>query len=83
MLLTGPLDDRAISYAKAFMATPKKKHPNDTSNSVENSKFDGSSRASDAGQETDASDESFNESDISGLSDTEDSESQEVHTHIQ
>ena len=25
MLLTGPLDDSAVSYAKAFMATPKKK----------------------------------------------------------
>ena len=48
------------SYAKAFMATPKKKNPKDTScSSVENSDSDGTSSESDAGQEAEASDESF------------------------
>ena len=69
LLPTGPLDDSAISNAKAFMVTPKKKNPKDTSNSVENSEIDGSTSASDAGQETEASDESLNRSeDISELS---------------
>ena len=81
MLSTGPLDDSAISYAKAFMATPKKKNPKDTSSSVENSEIDGSSE-SDAGQETEASDKSFNESDISGSSDTKDSETQESYQDL-
>jgi hypothetical protein len=57
LLPTGPLDDSAISYAKAFMATPKRKNPKDTSSSVENSEIDGSSE-SDAGQEAEASDKS-------------------------
>jgi hypothetical protein len=81
LLPTGPLDDSAISYAKAFMATPKRKNPKDTSSSVENSEIDGSSE-SDAGQEADASDESFSESDISGLSDTKDSETQESYQDL-
>ena len=51
MLPTGPLDDSAVSYAEAFMATPKKKkNPKDTSNSIENSEIDESSSASGAGQ---------------------------------
>ena len=39
MLPTGPLDDSAVSYAKAFMATLKKKNPKDTSDSFENSEI--------------------------------------------
>ena len=63
LLPTGPsLDDSAISNAKAFKVTPKKRNPKDTSNSVDNSKIDGSPSASDAGQETEASDESLNRS---------------------
>ena len=65
------------------MATPKKKNPKDTScSSVENSDSDGSSSESDAGQEAEASDESFSESDISGLSDTKDSETQESYQDL-
>ncbi len=40
------------------------------------------SSESDAGQETEASDESLNESDISGLSDTQDSETQESYQDL-
>jgi hypothetical protein len=76
MLPTGPLDNSAVSYAKAFKATPRKeKISADTSDSFENSEISGSPSASDASQETEASDESLNGSeDISGLSSTEDSE---------
>ena len=81
MLPTGPLDDSAVGYAKAFMATPKKKNSKDTSDItsdasyIDNSEISGSTTsASDAGQETEASDESLNRSaNISGLSSIEDS----------
>ena len=77
MLPTGPLDNSAVSYAKAFKATvtpKKKKISEDTSDSFEIYEINGSPSASDAGQETEASDESLNGSeDISGLSSTEDS----------
>ena len=75
MLPTGPLNDSAVSYAKAFMATPKKKNPKDTSNSYENSEIYGSPSASDDGQEIESSDESLTGSEeISGLSSAEDTE---------
>ena len=75
MLPTGPLDDRAVSYAKAFMTTPKKKNPKDTSNNYENSEIYGSPSASDDGQEIESSDESLTRSEeISGLSSAEGTE---------
>jgi RNA recognition motif-containing protein len=72
MLPTGPLDDSAISYASAFMATPKKKNQDYTSNNFENSEI---YRSSDDSQETDTSDESLiGSKDISELSSKEDSD---------
>jgi hypothetical protein len=76
-------DDIATGHAKAFIATPKKNNPKDTMDCVDNSntgnsEIDGSTiSASDAGQETEASDEShgLNGSKvISELSSIEDSE---------
>ena len=49
MLPKGPLNDSAVSYAKAFMATPKKKNAKDTSDTFENSEIYGSPSASDDG----------------------------------
>jgi hypothetical protein len=37
MLPTGLLDYSAVSHTKAFMANPRKRNPEDTSNSFENS----------------------------------------------
>jgi len=72
MLPTGPLDDSAISYASAFMATPKKKNQDYTSNNFEDSEI---YRSSDDSQETDTSDESLiGSKDISELSSEEDSD---------
>jgi hypothetical protein len=56
MLPTGPLDDSAISYASAFMTTPKKKNQDYTINNFENSEI---YQSSDNSQETDTSDESL------------------------
>jgi hypothetical protein len=80
--MEGTDDDVAIDHAKAFMTTPRKNNPEDTmdydsnTSNVENSEMDGSTiSASDAGHETEASDECLNRSkDISELSSTEDSE---------
>jgi hypothetical protein len=72
MLRTGRLDYSAISYATAFMATPKKKNQDYTSNNFEISEIYPSS---DDSQETDTSDVSLiGSKGISELSSKEDSD---------
>ena len=78
MLPTGPLNDSAVSYAKAFVATPKKKkNPKDTSDSYKNSEIYGSPSASDDGQEIEASDES-----LTGSEEILDYPAQKIQTRI-
>ena len=75
MLPTAPLNDSAVSHAKAFMATLKKENPKDTSDSFENCEIYGSPSAFNDGQDTEVSDESLTGSEeISGLSSAEDTE---------